>query len=359
MTVAGLCCDKCPGAALADTSRFARRRLLKAAVFQPQAAGGQRAAGRPDPEDQPAQGGRHRPGATTPELIYRTVTGQITDISPHLITIGGTAGERRFALTSDARAWRGFTLEPSALRPGDEAIIRLLPSRPDVADRVWANIGRVTGTVLNADAERLLVAEGATRQRIVVIAPQARERIQVRFPNLKPGYLVDLIGLQRRDYLEALIPASISQPPYRGDLDHAPVPPPETSRVSEAISGPAVWHDPGDEPYGVLGVSYPAIEPSAGCAEDQAGPGHGQVPARALPYLAIGTALNVRNECTGISWTLPITSCAPVARLFNDHCVACRISPRGRVADLTVASFVALGGDLEAGCFHAILTIGR
>ncbi len=53
------------------------------------------------------------------------------------------------------------------------------------------------------------------------------------------------------------------------------------------------------------------------------------------------------------------TSCAPVARLFNDHCVACRISPRGRVADLTVASFVALGGDLEAGCFHATLTIGR
>jgi hypothetical protein len=355
-----VCCDKCPGAALADTSRFARRRLLKTAVFQPQAAG-QRAATRPDPEHELSPGGRHRPGATTPELIYRTVTGQITDVSPHLITIGGTAGERRFALTAGAKAWRGFTLEPSALRPGDEAVIRLLPSRPNVADRIWANIGRVTGTVLNADAERLLVAEGATRQRIVVIPPQARERIQVRFPNLKPGYLVDLIGMQRRDYLEALIPASISQPPYRGDLDHVPAPSTETSRASESISGPAVWHDPGDEPYGVLGVSYPAIDPSARCAEDQADPDpdHGQAPARALPYLAIGTALNVRNECTGISWTLPITSCAPVARLFNDHCVACRISPRGRVADLTVASFVALGGDLEAGCFHATLTIGR
>jgi hypothetical protein len=48
-----------------------------------------------------------------------------------------------------------------------------------------------------------------------------------------------------------------------------------------------------------------------------------------------------------------------MARLFNDRCVVCATSPRGRIADLTVASFVALGGDLEAGCFNATLTIGR
>ncbi len=111
----------------------------------------------------------------------------------------------------------------------------------------------------------------------------------------------------------------------------------------------------------MLGISYPAIDPAADCAENLAGrfpPGQG--PAfRQLPYLAVGTALNVRNECTGIAWTLPVTGCAPMARLFNDRCVACATSPRGRVADLTVASFVALGGDLEAGCFSATLTIGR
>ena len=67
----------------------------------------------------------------------------------------------------------------------------------------------------------------------------------------------------------------------------------------------------------------------------------------------------MRNECTGISWTLPVTGCAPMARLFNDRCVTCATSPRGRVADLTVASFVALGGELEDGCFSATLTIGR
>jgi hypothetical protein len=56
---------------------------------------------------------------------------------------------------------------------------------------------------------------------------------------------------------------------------------------------------------------------------------------------------------------LPVTGCAAPARLFNDRCVTCGTSPRGRVADLTVASFVALGGELERGCFNATITIGR
>jgi hypothetical protein len=102
------------------------------------------------------------------------------------------------------------------------------------------------------------------------------------------------------------------------------------------------------------------VDPATGCAEDRAaGLPPGQAPAyRSLPYLAIGSALAVRNECAGISCTLPVTGCAPVARLFNDRCVACRTSPRGRLADLTMASFVALGGELELGCFNATITIG-
>ena len=45
-------------------------------------------------------------------------------------------------------------------------------------------------------------------------------------------------------------------------------------------------------------------------------------------------------------------------QLFNDRCVTCGTSPRSRVADLTQASFVALGGELERGCFNATITIG-
>jgi len=361
VAVADACCDRCPGASAADTSRFARRRLLKAAVFQPQPAPGQIMAALPGSRRR-ALGEPQRTAAADPQQarLYRAVTGQITDISPHVVTIGHAAGEQRIALTADATAWRGAPLDPAALRPGDEAVIRLLPSRSDVADRVWANIGRATGTIVNCDADRLLVAEGTTRrQQVVVIPAQARGRIEVRFPSLRPGYLIDVIGIRRRDYLEGLLPAT-SQPPYRGDLVPA-APQPPARRPADAITGSAVWHDSADEPYGVLGLAYPAIDPAAGCAEDaSAGIVPGHAPAyRDLPYLAVGTVLIARNECTGFSCALPVTGCAPTARLFDDRCVYGRLSQRGRVADLTLASFVALGGELEQGCFPASLTIGR
>ncbi|HVB45568.1 MAG TPA: hypothetical protein VNF47_23070 [Streptosporangiaceae bacterium] len=286
------------------------------------------------------------------------VTGTIIDVSPHVVTIGDSARERRFTLTADAKAWRGAPLEPSALRPGDEAIIRLVPSQDVIADRMWANIGRVCGTILESDGDYLLVAErSARRRRTILISPQARGRVRVRFPNLRPGYLIDVIGTRQQDVLHALIPAA-PQPPYRGDrviaLERSP-----GGRPPEAITGSAVWHDPADEPYGVLGVLYPAVDPAAGCSEDAAAGAGGTQAFRELPYLAIGSALVVHNACSNISWTLPVTGCAPTARLFNDRCLSCRTSPRGRVADLTIASFVALGGELESGCFNATLTIGR
>ena len=376
----GACCERCPGATPASTRHIARRRLLKGAVFQPQQAalglapggrrsqvasviggaeGGYRGA---DGGYQGSAAGRPRgpslarePGAN----LYRAVTGQIIDISPQVIVIGDDAGERRFVLTADATAWGGGPLDPASLNRGDEAVIRLLPSRPGVADRIWANIGRVTGTILAGDSASVLVDEGATRNKQTVVIPRkARGRIQVRFPNMRPGYLIDIIGIRRSDHLEGLIPVN-PQPPYR--FDRVVPDRPAGGRLPEAIVGSAIWHDSSGEPYGVLGVSYPAIDPAAGCADDQAaGIAPGQAMAfRQLPYLAVGTALTVRNECTGIAWTLPVTGCSPTARLFNDRCVSCANSPRGRVADLTVASFVALGGCLEDGCFSAILTIGR
>jgi hypothetical protein len=78
-----------------------------------------------------------------------------------------------------------------------------------------------------------------------------------------------------------------------------------------------------------------------------------------MPYLSVGSLLDVRNECTGDSRVLPVTGCAPVTRLLCDRCVTCGTSPRGRVADLAFASFVALGGELERGCFNATIAMDR
>src|SRR5215472_18982722 len=193
---AAVCCDRCPGATTSDTSHFARRRLLKAAVFQPQpvpavpsvssvpsvpsvpsvsAIGA--AAGPTDNLGASAAMATAHDFNSADHHLYRTVTGTITDISPHFITIGDRDGasQRRLALTADATAWRGEPLEPSALTPGDEAVIRIVPSQSTIADRIWANIGRVCGTILESDSERLLVAESATRPpQVVVISPLAR-----------------------------------------------------------------------------------------------------------------------------------------------------------------------------------------
>jgi hypothetical protein len=370
------CCDRCLGVASADRAgRIARRRLLRAAVIRrsdgPRGTvppggvavlqgdagdatlardGGAARLAAAGPEPPPAAGFPHS------DQLPRVVTGTVIDVSPQVVCIGDAAGgERRFMLTADATAWRGGLLEPAAVEPGDHAVVRLLPGRRAVADRIWANIGRVTGVIVANGADGLVVDEGRTRnQQHVVIPRRAAGRIQVRFHKLEPGYLIDVIGLRRGDALEGLVPAT-PQPAYR--FDEVPAPPLASARASGEISGSATWHEPSGEPPGVLGVCYPAIDPSAGCAEEAAGLGTRGY-AR-LPYLAIGSVLQIRNECSGSSCALPVTGCAAIGRLFNDRCVTCGTSRRGRVADLTLASFVALGGELERGCFNATITISR
>ncbi|HEY2286606.1 MAG TPA: hypothetical protein VGH88_12770 [Streptosporangiaceae bacterium] len=359
------CCDRCAGASgTADAARIARRRLLKDAVFRPQAAHGiDHVPGwlaRPEPAG-PADPAHRLPPGDFPDLarLPRAVTGTVLDVSPHVLVLGepgGRAGtEQRYTLSSETTTWRGAQLEPTALRQGDRAVVRLRPERRAVADRIWANIGRVTGTIIEHSSDFMVVDEGVTRPRqIVVIPPRAAGRIQVRFPTLQPGYLIDIIGLRGPQALEGVIPAT-SQPAY--PADRVPVAPLVSGHVPDAISGSATWHEPSGEPPGVLGVAYPALDPETGCVEE-AGSGHSRGYAR-MPYLAVGSALLVRNDCTGAACVLPVTGCAAVARLFNDRCVTCGTSPRGRVADLTEASFVALGGELDQGCFNATITIGR
>ena len=131
-------------------------------------------------------------------------------------------------------------------------------------DRIWAEIGRVTGTIIERDGPAsLLVDEGPAKgRRIVLIRPEAAGRIQVRFPRLEPGYLIDVIGLKHDGYLQALIPAT-SQPPYRAG--HPPAAPMVSGHVPDPVSGTAVWHEPGEEPENLLGLAYPALDPETSC----------------------------------------------------------------------------------------------
>jgi hypothetical protein len=315
------------------SARFARRAQLRAAVFEA-----------PD----------HELWAQRPAIAASVATGVLADVREDVIAVDSERGTEFFGVSPATVTWLGARVSPSALRRGDPVIVRhrtpdaTAPARKR-ADRIWARIGRVTGTIVAADGLEFLVdtgRAGTPRQR-VAIAPASSRPIQVRFPRLAPGYLLDVIGTRHDDHLLAVAPAT-AQPPYHAG--HSPGPPLVSGPVSMPVSGSAVWHEPDDEPPGLLGLAYPAIDP-----EDAARPPDGGSGCVRLPYLSLGATVRVRNECADRAAMLPVTSDGAMAREFCDRCVECGTSPKGRVADLTMAAFVGLGGNLEDGCFNATL----
>ena len=313
----------------------ARRALLRATVF----------------ETRDREFWSHRPA------VARSVaTGVIAEVREDAIVLDGPGGTEHFSVFPGTVTWMGALTAPSALRCGDQVIIRhrsldaAAPMRRR-AERIWARIGRVAGTIVAAQGREFLVDAGradGSPQHVVVAAASARQ-VQVRFPKLAPGYLLDVIGTRRGRQLLAVVPAT-AQPPYRAG--HGPPPPMVNGPLPASISGTAVWHEPGDEPPGLLGLGYPALDP-----EDGAQPADGGTGCVRLPYLSLGSTVRIRNECADRSAVLPVTSNGALARQFCDRCVECGTSPKGRLADLTMAAFVELGGNLEDGCFNATMTL--
>jgi len=315
------------------SARFARRALLRAAVFETQ--------------DQELWADR-------PAIAASVATGVLAEVRGDEIAVYSERGTEFFGVSPATVTWLGARASPSALRPGDPVIVRHLTVGPAAparkhAERIWARAGRVTGTIVAADGLEFLVdtrRHDRSPQRVVIPRASSRQ-IQVRFPRLAPGYLLDVIGTRHGDHLLAVAPAT-AQPPYHAG--HSPTPPLVGGPVPMPISGAAVWHEPDDEPPDLLGLAYPAIDPEGG-----AQPADGGTGCVRLPYLSLGATVRIRNECTERSAVLPVTSDGTMAREFCDRCVECGTSPKGRVADLTMAAFVGLGGNLEDGCFNATL----
>jgi hypothetical protein len=284
------------------------------------------------------------------------VTGVIADLYREAVVVHGRYGVQVVALSPGTVTWLGTRVTPSALRRGDWVIIRRRAAAPgsaipSVAERVWARIGRVTGVIVAAAGLELLVDAGQQDrglQRVVLAAPSLR-KIQVRFPRLEPGHLLDVIGTRHGDYLLAVAPAT-AQAPYRAGP--APDPPPVSRRFRTPVSGTAVWHEPGDGQADLFGLAYPALDP-----DTDGPPRHGGRNCVRLPYLSLGSIVRIRNECTEREALLPVTGDAVMARQFCDRCMECGTSARGRLADLTMAAFAELGGELERGCFNATLTL--
>ena len=274
-----------------------------------------------------------------------SVSGTILDASPQLLVLRTFRdGERRLPMSGSTTVWYGGRAGPHALRPGRQAIVRPTPDGL-VADRIWVDIVRVTGTIVACGKEVVEVDAGPHRGRLrVLVPPRSLGRVLVRHPRFEPGYLVDVIGVRTPEGPLAVQPGT-SQPAYRAD--HV-APPKVTGPLPGSLHGTATWFD--QEGYG---AAYPALD-----AEGQAGGcPDAPVSAAGLPYLSRGSDLHVRNACADRSAVVPVVQCGCVAARYCDRCTACGTSQRGRIVELTAASFVDLGGDLDAGCFNVVVTV--
>jgi hypothetical protein len=333
---------------LTDSSapaRYRQRALLRRAVFD---------GGDADQELAPPH----------PATATCVVTGVLTEVTPQAVVVRGSDGDDQFlALSPGTISWLGARVSASALRAGDPVIVRRRTHRlssggptASIAERIWARIGRVAGAIVAVRGEEIVVDTGEREPQHVVIAEASMRPVQVRFPRLAPGYLIDVIGTRQPGYLLAVVPAT-AQPPYLAA--YPPAPPPPGGPLGGPISGTAVWHEPGGEPPDLLGLGYAALDPETEAG--QAGQGHSAhvQPCVRLPYLSLGSTVRIKNDCADRAAVLPVTSGSASARHFCDRCVHCGTSPRGRVADLTMAAFVELGGNLEDGCFNATLTLAN
>ncbi|WP_433436267.1 hypothetical protein [Nonomuraea sp. CA-141351] len=280
----------------------------------------------------------------------RAVAGEILDVSPHLIIIETPAGaEERLVIAPWATAWHGQDVAPADLPGGSMVTMRTRAGR--VVERIWADTTRITGTILSISGRRDLTVEldcGPHRgHRTITIPYRASGRLQVRHPMFEPGYLFDAIGIRKEGAGLALLPAA-SQPPYPARA--VPAPPPAYAGLQSRISGPATWSDTFDQEE--RGAAYPMLE-----RQDTGCPDAG-VSCTGLPYLAVGSLLQVRNLCSQRNANVPVVACGCVAGRFCDRCVECDTSPRGRIVELSPFSYVELGGDLVKGCFNAQIGLG-
>ncbi|MDA0564682.1 hypothetical protein LG943_10130 [Streptomonospora sp. S1-112] len=331
------------------------------------------------------------------------VRGTVLDATPHLLVLATATGEVRLLFEAATTFWCGRETGASAVRAGDDVVVRCRPGGW-VAERVWVRIARATGVIAARSGDTLEIDAGhALPRREVVVPYRYSGRLGVRHPVLEPGYLFDAVGVWEDSAFHATLPVT-TQPPYPV-WDAPPRPPARRRRAEERaggvrLSGTVAWYDPahdgaavggggaggvgggggevgdggdgrgaaavdgagraaagppnGPDPRGDLrGAAYPALDPASG---------HGGCDRAEsclhLPLMSIGTTFTLRNDCTGGVAALPVVACGSAAAHFCDRCTACDSDAQGRLAHLTLMSFLALGGRPETGCFNATMVVG-
>lgn len=297
------------------------------------------------------------------------IRGVLVDARSHLLVVATAAGEERLLLCEESRCWRGGPCAPTELRAGEQVVVRRSATSRWTAAGVWAELGRVSGVIVARDGEALHVDAGHARGVWPVRIPEhAAARIADRLPRLEPGFLFDAVGRWRDGALEALTPAT-RQPGHpaaqltlrrRG----SPPGPGGQRQVNGSVAGLVTWFDPilgrsalADPLAVTAGAAYPALDSAGDCGErcDRV---RGCAP---LPLLSIGMTLRlspVAEQDPPPPVDVPIVCCGSQAGYF------CDAEPdipagRGRIAELTLASFLAMGGSPLRGGLGARMAVPR
>nr|WP_033303439.1 hypothetical protein [Nocardiopsis alkaliphila] len=287
---------------------------------------------------------------------HRVARGVVVDATSYMLCLATPQGEERFLYDRNTVFWRGGEIRPTELRPGDDAVVRCSHEGRLLAEQVWAQTARVTGVIVEREGESLLIDPGHGRPRLTVVLPyRASGRISVRHPRLEPGYLFDAVGVRRGGEVWASRPVT-TQPPH--PLDATPRRPP-VHEYSTTVEGIATWYDPAwgrsahlDPRAQTPGAAYPALDRAG-----HEGRCDRRTPCLPVPLLSTGATLGIRNDRTRETAVVPVIDCAAADSWFCDLCPTCGPGAAGRIASLTMISFVALGGRLEAGCFNATMTV--
>ncbi|WP_243773230.1 hypothetical protein [Actinomadura barringtoniae] len=236
-------------------------------------------------------GAPRRPGSPDARRApLPALTGTILDASPHLLVLQTAGGERRLPMTQATRVWHGGRGGLAVLRPGRDVIVRPTPDGLG-ADRVWVEIGRVTGTILACGRDTVEVDMGPHRgQAHVVIPPHALGQILVRHPRLEPGYLIDVICVRSPNGPQAVRPGT-SQPGHRADTPPSPDP---HAPAADPLQGTCTWFG------GAAYTPPPGIQTWAAHL-NEAGPSHKLHPGLRTP--SHGSAHTAADEHAAL--TLP------------------------------------------------------
>ncbi|WP_046471845.1 hypothetical protein [Allosalinactinospora lopnorensis] len=292
------------------------------------------------------------------QLTDRAARGRLIGVSEQTLHLATPAGEESFPFTGTTSFWRGGDAAPNELHPGDDVVLRYAADGSRVAEQVWAQMARVTGVISSSHEETVQVDIGHDRPSATVVIPyRVSGRMRVRHPVLEPGYLFDAIGVWRDGEVHAVLPAT-TQPPY--SVRQAPRRPLAYERRSQ-VSGMVSWYDPAlghatdvNPLARLVGAAYPALDSASDCGDGC----ERRQSCLPLPLMSLGTTFSLRNDYTGDTAVLPIVACGAASAHFCDRCAAGAPGERGRLAQLTLLSFVGLGGTPTAGCFNATMRVG-